>query len=57
VKPVFSLQKVGKYSIFPNDNGSGLWKITSFLIINESLKKAIQKAKITGVSFEKMAVS
>ena len=51
--PHFSLEKVQNYSIFHTPAAHGLWKITSGLYVNETLKKAIQKEKLTGVSFEK----
>lgn len=52
--PHFSLEKVQNYSIFHTPAAHGLWKITSGLYVNETLKKAIQKEKLTGVSFEKI---
>jgi len=52
--PCFSSEKVKLYSVFirPDD-----YKITGALYISGALKKAIQKAKCTGVSFEKTRVS
>ncbi len=58
IKPVFSLKKTNKYSIFmATTSGYGnLWKITSGIYISENLKKAIQKQKLTGIDFEKASV-
>lgn len=58
IKPFFSMIKIARYSIFmATTNGYGnLWKITSSLYINEKLKKAIQKKKLTGLDFEKVSV-
>jgi len=52
--PCFSSEKIKAYNIFfrPDD-----YKIAGALYISEALKKAIQKAKCTGVSFEKTRVS
>lgn len=55
IRPVFSFAKIENYSIFfaPQD----YWEITSGLYVSGVLKKAIQKAKLTGVDFEKTTVS
>lgn len=55
IKPVFSFSKIENYNIFfsPQD----YWEITSGLYISETLKNAIQKAKLTGIDFEKVSVS
>ncbi len=54
IVPVFSSQKIANYSMFylPQDH----WEITSSLYINELLKKAIQKEKLTGIDFEETSV-
>lgn len=59
IKPVFSQDKVHKYNVFMAATpGYGqLWKITSGLYVSEVLKKAIQKAKLTGTDFGKTSVS
>lgn len=57
IRPVFSLSKVGKYSVFHQPSAHSLWKITSGLYVNETLKKAIQKEKLTGLDFEKTSVA
>lgn len=54
IKPVFSLDKIINYSLFYTPQN--FWEITSGLYINETLKKAIQKEKLTGVDFEKISV-
>jgi hypothetical protein len=55
VIPVFSYAKIANYSLFfaPQD----YWEITSGLYVSDALKNAIQKAKLTGVDFEKTTVS
>ncbi len=57
IKPCFSLQKISKYSIFHVPDNPKLAKITSGLYVNEFLKKAIQKEKITGLEFNKTFVA
>lgn len=54
--PVFSLAKIRNYTVFHRPTSYNLWKIPSGIYINESLKKAIQKAKLTGTYFEKVSV-
>jgi hypothetical protein len=56
IKPVFSFEKIKKYAIFSEPSNRDYWKITSGLYISETLKKAIVKAKITGVEFNKTTV-
>ncbi|ASU32165.1 hypothetical protein MuYL_0262 [Mucilaginibacter xinganensis] len=56
IRPFFSLLKINHFAIFHIPQSHDLWKITSGLYINEVLKKAIQKEKLTGVSFEKTRV-
>jgi hypothetical protein len=57
LKPCFSLSKINKYAIFHDEITHDLWKITPFLNVNETLKKAIQKARLTGLDFEKTSVA
>lgn len=57
IKPVFSLSKINKYSVFHQPSAHNLWKITSALYVNETLKKAVQKGKLTGIDFEKISVA
>jgi hypothetical protein len=57
IRPCFSLAKVCRYSIFhKGDAYEFLWKITPGIYVNEKLKKAIQKEKLTGIAFEKTYV-
>jgi len=50
IKPVFARDKVANLSMFhkPGIN----WEMPSGLYVNETIKKAIQKAKLIGVGFE-----
>lgn len=57
VKPCFSLSKINPYNIFHQPSAHNLWKITSGLYVGESLKKSIQKEKLTGINFEKILVA
>jgi len=57
IRPVFATSKISSYNIFSKPSSHDLWKITSGLYVSESLKKAIQKEKITGFDFEKVTVS
>jgi len=57
IKPVFSLPKIRKYNMFHTPDSHNLWKIPSGLYISESLKKAIQKEKLTGIDLEKTQVA
>ena len=57
IRPVFSSLKISLYSMFSKPSSHNLWKITSGLYVNEALKKAVQKQKITGIDFEKASVS
>jgi hypothetical protein len=58
MRPCFSSSKIEKVSIFHvPDKEEYLWKIPSGVYVTEKLKKAIQKAKLTGVGFEKAMVS
>jgi hypothetical protein len=52
--PCFALEKVKTFSIFRRPDS---YKITTGLYISEALKKAIQKEKCSGVSFERTRVS
>ena len=53
IRPHFSNAKVHQYSIFHSPNRYDLWKITSGLYVNETLKNKIQKNQLTGITFEK----
>jgi len=57
IRPVFASSKIASYSIFSRPSSHYMWKITSGLYISDILKKAIQKAKLTGMDFEKTSVS
>jgi len=57
IRPCFSSAKVEKYSIFHWPSSDYFWKIPSGVFVSEKLKKAIQKAKLTGVGFEKTEMS
>jgi hypothetical protein len=57
IKPVFASSKISIYGIFTKPSSHDLWKITSGLYVSDVLKKAIQKAKLTGIDFEKTTVS
>jgi hypothetical protein len=57
IRPCFSQLKIGNYSIFHRPSANDYsWKIPFALYVNEALKKAIRKEKLTGVSFEKTFV-
>ena len=54
IVPCFSLKKIKNYTVFHiPDEEAFIWKIQSSFVLSEKLKKAIQKAKITGVTFSK----
>jgi len=57
IRPCFSFEKIKNYNFFHKPAHFNLWKITSGLYVSEKMKKAIQKEKITGVTFEKTMVS
>jgi hypothetical protein len=57
IRPVFANSKISRYSIFSKPSSHDLWKITSGLYVSDALKKTIQKAKLTGMDFEKTSVS
>lgn len=57
IRPVFSILKISLYSMFSKPSSHNLWKITSGLYVNEALKKAVQKQKLTGIDFEKASIS
>jgi hypothetical protein len=57
IRPVFAVSKISTYSIFHKPATHDLWKITSGLYVNEKIKKAIQKEKLTGLIFEKVSVA
>jgi hypothetical protein len=58
LRPCFSRLKVRNYSFFhkPSTNNYS-WRIPPGLYVDEALKKAIQKEKLTGISFEKTFVA
>lgn len=56
IKPCFSLKKVSSFNMF-HDADNLFWEITSSIYVSGRVKDAIQKAKLTGVSFEKASVS
>lgn len=57
IRPVFASSKIIDYSVFNKPSSYDLWRITSGVYISEALKKAIKKAKLTGMDFEKTSVS
>ena len=54
LKPVFSLLKVSKFSIFYKPQT--FWEMPHVIYVNEKIQKAIQKAKLSGVGFESTRV-
>lgn len=56
IVPHFSSIKIDKYAVFHKPQAHNFWKITPELYISDDLKKAIQKERIIGVSFEKVIV-
>jgi hypothetical protein len=56
IRPHFSLGKINQYSIFHLQGSNDQWKITSGLYVNFLLKKAIRKNRLTGMTFERVAV-
>ena len=56
IKPYFSLSKVKPYSIFTKPSAYNLWKISLSLYVSETLKRIIQKNKVSGLVFEKISV-
>lgn len=57
IRPVFASSKISAYGIFSKPSLHDLWKITSGLYVSDVMKKAIQKAGLTGMKFEKTTVS
>lgn len=57
IRPVFASSKINAYNIFSAPSSYELWKITPGLYVSDTLKKPIQKAKLTGIDFEKTTVS
>ena len=57
IRPVFASLKISTYSIFSKPSSNDLWKITPGLYVSDVLKKTLQKAKLTGMDFEKVTVS
>lgn len=56
IRPCFSKEKVQRYEIFHLPASNNLWKITPSLYVSEKLKKAVQKDKLTGITFDKANV-
>jgi hypothetical protein len=54
IKPVFSLDKIINYSMFHAPYLH--WEITSALYVCESLMNVLNKEKLTGLAFERIAV-
>ncbi|WP_228452312.1 imm11 family protein [Chryseobacterium sp. c4a] len=53
IKPVFSFSKINPYNAFTEPSSkNNYWKITSAIYVSEVLRKAIQKEKLTGISFD-----
>lgn len=57
IRPVFASSKISAYNTFSKPSSHDLWKITSGLYVSDVLRKAIHKAKLTGMDFEKTTVS
>lgn len=55
IKPVFSLKKISNYAMF-HKSQELFWEITSGLYVNEIVKDALLRKKITGIDFEKIVV-
>jgi hypothetical protein len=55
--PFFSLNKVHQLGIFHCPGPDSSSKITSALYVNEMVKRAIQKNRLTGMTFEKVNVT
>jgi hypothetical protein len=57
IRPSFASNKIEKYNMFIESSSDFFWKITSGIYVSEDLKKAIQKEKMTGLTFELTRVS
>jgi hypothetical protein len=57
VTPHFSLNKIHQLGIFHCPGPGSSSKITSALYVNEMVKRAIQKNRLTGMTFEKVNVT
>lgn len=57
VIPMFSSEKVKDYSLFYKPTKYDHWRIPTAIYVSERLKKAMQKAKLTGINFSKARVS
>lgn len=55
IKPVFDSKKVLPFAVFHGD--TMFWQITSRLYVNESIKRDIEKAKLTGIQFNRVKLS
>ncbi|GAA4316377.1 imm11 family protein [Compostibacter hankyongensis] len=56
LQPCFSLDKLKDYNVFTKPFSYNLWKITPAIYISEELKKEMQKALLTGITFEETRV-
>jgi hypothetical protein len=56
VKPVFDVNLISDINVFTKGNSFN-WQMPSSVFITDRLKKAIQKAKLTGVKFEQIATN
>ncbi len=56
IRPVFALSKIREYNIFTQPASYDLWKITPSIYVSDTLRKAIQKQKLTGLEFDKTRV-
>ena len=57
IRPVFSLDKIRQYSVFTRPSSYNHWKITSSIYVNEGIRHAAKKSKLTELGFEKVKVS
>jgi|CXWL01.1.fsa_nt_gi hypothetical protein len=57
IRPWFSMAKINDLSIFSLPSDFDLWRITSSLYVRNSLKLDIEKAGVTGVTFESVRIS
>ncbi len=56
IKPYFEISKINKYHIFNEPINNIMDKISPGIFISDILKKALNKEKITGASFEKIPI-
>ena len=55
IKPYFSLSKIRNYALFHKP--TRFWRITGSVYVSDSIKKAMEAHNLTGVAFERTAVS